>query len=75
MNLLLNSWDVPTVNFLGPMDDGTSGRGVWFDNLHPDAAGHVEITRTSILRCSTRSDAKGEMPRRVVTDHSFIWRR
>ena len=50
MNLLLNSWDVPTVNFLGAVDDGTGkwARGFWFDSLHPNAAGHVEITRTFV---------------------------
>jgi lysophospholipase L1-like esterase len=50
MNLLLNSWDVPSVNILGAVDDGTGkwARGFWSDALHPNAAGHVEITRTFV---------------------------
>ena len=45
MNLLQSSWDVPTVNFLGALDDGT-GRyalGFDFDDKHPNAAGHREF--------------------------------
>src|SRR5262245_6497899 len=45
MNLLQNTWDVPTVNFLGATDDGT-GRyttGFDFDDKHPNAAGHREF--------------------------------
>ncbi len=32
MNLLINSWDVPSVNFLGAVDDGTGkwANGFWF---------------------------------------------
>ena len=45
MNLLQNSWDVPTVNFLGAVDDGTGryARGFDFDDRHPNAAGHHEM--------------------------------
>src|SRR5262249_8065079 len=45
MNLLQNSWDVPSVNLLGALDDGT-GRytiGFDFDDKHPNAAGHHEF--------------------------------
>jgi len=45
MNLLQNTWDVPTVNLLGALDDGT-GRyttGFDFDDKHPNAAGHKEF--------------------------------
>ncbi len=46
MNLLINSWDVPSVNFLGAVDDGTGkwAKGFWSDSLHPNAAGHEELT-------------------------------
>jgi GDSL-like lipase/acylhydrolase family protein len=39
MNLLIDSWDVPSVNFLGAVDDGTGkwARGFWYDSLHPNA--------------------------------------
>jgi lysophospholipase L1-like esterase len=45
MNILQNSWDVPSVNLLGAADDGT-GRytaGFDFDDKHPNAAGHLEF--------------------------------
>jgi lysophospholipase L1-like esterase len=45
MNLLLNSWDLPGVNMLGPLDDGT---GKWVtayrsDDAHPNTDGHEEM--------------------------------
>jgi lysophospholipase L1-like esterase len=45
MNLLINSWDVPSVNTLGAVDDGQGrwARGLWSDPYHPNAAGHEEI--------------------------------
>ena len=45
MNLLMNAWDVPSVNLLGPVDDGTGkwADGYWNDNAHPNPAGHEEL--------------------------------
>ncbi len=45
MNLLMNTWDVPSANFLGAVDDG---RGRWADGFeqdpwHPNTAGHREM--------------------------------
>jgi lysophospholipase L1-like esterase len=70
-NLLLNSWDVPTVNFLGAVDDGTGkwARGFWFDSLHPNAAGHVEITRTFVPTLFEALERGKPMPKRVVSDN------
>src|SRR5438093_2235994 len=50
MNLLINTWDVPSVNFLGAVDDGTGkwAKGFWFDSLHPNASGHDELTMTFV---------------------------
>ena len=50
MNLEINSWDVPSVNFLGAVDDGAGkwAKGFWHDALHPNAAGHLEMTRTFV---------------------------
>jgi lysophospholipase L1-like esterase len=50
MNLLINSWDVPSVNFLGAVDDGTGkwAKGFWHDALHPNAAGHTEMALTFV---------------------------
>ena len=43
-------WDVPSVNFLGAVDDGTGkwAKGFWHDSLHPNAAGHDELARTFV---------------------------
>jgi lysophospholipase L1-like esterase len=45
MNLLLNSWDVPSVNLLGALDDGEGRyvRAFDTDDRHPNAAGHREF--------------------------------
>jgi len=45
MNLLQNTWDVPTVNYLGATDDGNGryAKGFDFDDKHPNAAGHREF--------------------------------
>ena len=50
MNLAMNGWDVPSVNFLGAVDDGTGkwAKGFWHDSLHPNAAGHDELLRTFV---------------------------
>jgi lysophospholipase L1-like esterase len=50
MNLLINTWDVPSVNFLGAVDDGEGkwAKGFWHDSLHPNAAGHAEMTMTFV---------------------------
>lgn len=45
MNLLMNSWNVPGINLLGPLDDGA---GKWVtayrsDDAHPNTAGHEEF--------------------------------
>ena len=50
MNLLIDSWDVPSVNFLGAVDDGTGkwAKGFWYDSLHPNASGHDELATTFV---------------------------
>ena len=45
MNLLIHSWDVPSINVLGAIDDG-SGRwaeGYEADPFHPNTDGHSEF--------------------------------
>jgi lysophospholipase L1-like esterase len=50
MNLLISTWDVPSANFLGAVDDGTGkwAKGFWWDSLHPNASGHDELTATIV---------------------------
>ena len=45
LNLLMQQWDVPTINVLGAIDDGA---GHWVtsyraDDAHPNTAGHMEF--------------------------------
>ena len=45
MNLLINTWDVPSINLLGSIDDG-AGRwvqGFRWDAGHPSGSGHEEM--------------------------------
>jgi lysophospholipase L1-like esterase len=50
MNLLINSWDVPSINFLGAVDDGTGkwAKGFIHDALHPNLSGHAEMAMTFV---------------------------
>jgi lysophospholipase L1-like esterase len=46
MDMLIHEWDVPSINLLGALDDGT---GKWpllyqHDNSHPNDDGHTEFT-------------------------------
>jgi lysophospholipase L1-like esterase len=45
MNLLLNSLDVPSINFLGALDEGSGHfpEGFTYDEDHPDNRGHEEM--------------------------------
>src|SRR6185436_5990301 len=42
-NVAQNSWDVPTVNFLGASDDGMGHWALGFNDKHPQASGHKEM--------------------------------
>jgi lysophospholipase L1-like esterase len=45
MNLLINSWNLPSINLLGTLDDG-HGRwpeGFNYDDTHPTGGGHQEM--------------------------------
>ncbi len=45
MNVLLNTWDVPSINFLGAIDNGSGhwAPGYFTDAGHPNSAGHFEM--------------------------------
>ena len=46
MNRLINTWPYPSVNVLGTVDDLTGKwvEGYWTDALHPNSAGHREMS-------------------------------
>jgi lysophospholipase L1-like esterase len=50
VNAAINQWDVPSVNFLGAVDDGAGKwvNGFWWDSLHPNASGHAELATTFV---------------------------
>ena len=45
MNLLINTWDVPSINLLGTIDDGLGHwvDGFYRDDGHPSGGGHQEM--------------------------------
>ncbi len=69
MNLLINSWDVSSVNFLGAVDDGTGkwAKGFWHDALHPNAAGHAELVRTFVPTLFEAIERGKPAPKRMTT--------
>ncbi|MFZ4456089.1 MAG: Ig-like domain-containing protein [Bacteroidales bacterium] len=50
MNLIIHQYDVPSINFLGALDNGYGkiAAGYNFDNAHPNDAGHAELFYTLV---------------------------
>ncbi|HEY8400867.1 MAG TPA: PKD-like domain-containing protein [Cytophagaceae bacterium] len=48
MNALLHTWDVPSINLLGALDNGSGNwvSGYWADAGHPNYTGHTEFMYT-----------------------------
>lgn len=71
INALLNGWSVPTVNLLGAVDDlsgsGRYTRGYWYDDLHPNDAGHAEMARAIVPSLLDALAAGKAQPRRRVS--------
>ncbi len=46
MNLLINSWKLPSINLLGALDDGQGhwGESFNYDDTHPSGGGHREMS-------------------------------
>lgn len=67
MNLLIHSWDVPSINLLGAIDNG-AGRwtdGYWDDALHPNDAGHREMAYTLVPSLFDALAANKPLPKKV----------
>lgn len=64
MNLLINSWNVPSVNLLGAIDDGQGrwARGFWADPFHPNAAGYTEMMHAFVPTLFAALDAGKAVP-------------
>lgn len=72
MNQLINDWDVPSINLLGNIDDGT---GKWpvgyqFDTAHPNDAGHAEMTLAIVPSLFDAIQAKKPQPQKF--DNAFL---
>lgn len=70
MILLINSWDVPSVNTLGAVDDGQGrwARGLWGDPFHPNAAGHEEIAYSFVPSLFAALEAGKPTPQLLDVD-------
>jgi lysophospholipase L1-like esterase len=66
MNARINEWDVPSVNLLGAVDDGTGkwAKGFWWDSLHPNASGHAELATTFVPSLFDALERGKPLPRR-----------
>ena len=67
MNLLIHSWDVPSINSLGSIDDGT---GKWVssyraDDAHPNDLGHKEFSYAFVPSLFDAIDAGKAQPKMV----------
>jgi len=72
MNLLLHSWNVPSVNLLGAVDDGAGhwAAGYWDDALHPNDLGHAELAHAIVPSLFDALRAGKARPRKQAT--SFV---
>lgn len=67
INMLIHEWDLPTINLLGAIDDG-SGRwasGYWADDFHPNDAGHAEFSYSMVPSMFDALDAGKPLPVRA----------
>ncbi|MBN2310573.1 MAG: SGNH/GDSL hydrolase family protein [Candidatus Hydrogenedentes bacterium] len=64
MNAEISRWDVPSINFLGAIDDGTGAwaDGFYADGGHPSAAGHEEMFRAIVPSLFEALEARKPMP-------------
>lgn len=67
MNLQIHTWEVPSINLLGAVDD-LSGHwmdGYWADGAHPNNAGHLEMAYTIVPSLFDALESKKPLPERV----------
>ncbi|MBK0382264.1 hypothetical protein I5M32_04760 [Pedobacter sp. SD-b] len=72
MNLLIQGWDVPSVNLLGAVDNlaGRYTDGYWDDSLHPNDAGHAELSHAIVPSLFDALNENKPIPKKVTG--SFI---
>jgi hypothetical protein len=67
MNLIINTWDVPSINLLGNIDNGKGQwlNGFWHDKSHPDYKGHKEMFYAFVPSLFDAIDAGRKVPNKV----------
>lgn len=67
MNLLIHTWDVPSINLLGAIDDlaGHWTDGYWADGAHPNDAGHREMAYTIPPSLFDALEVNKPLPKRI----------
>lgn len=72
MNLLIGQWDLPSVNLLGAVDNGTGNWSTGYedDYLHPNDAGHSEFFYAMVPSLFDALEANKPQP--VFTDATEI---
>jgi lysophospholipase L1-like esterase len=74
MNLLINTWDVPSANFLGALDNGSGGwaEGHLFDPSHPNTRGQREMYYAIVPTLFDAMEAGKPLPKKVAGRGSVV---
>jgi lysophospholipase L1-like esterase len=73
-NLLQALWDVPSINFLGAIDDGAGkwAKGFGDDRQHPNAEGHKEFLYATVPTLFEALEKGKPIPARPAGPRGFI---
>jgi len=74
MNRLISSWDVPSINFLGVLDDGHGHfpEGYTFDPNHPNDRGHEEMFYAFVPDMFDALEAGKDLPQADMLNKKMI---
>lgn len=71
MNVLQQQWDVPSVNFLGAIDDGAGRWSLGWDDKHPQSSGHREMFYAFVPTLFEALESGKPTPTRPANSRSF----
>lgn len=73
MNLVINTWDVASINVLGTIDNGNGqwAEGFYHDRSHPNFAGHREMFHAFVPGLFDALKAGKPNPEPVAQEHSI----